>query len=390
MLKRCAVVAVLLIGMVLIGIGGAGTPARAQEALRQQVNAGSVTIITGGIEYADNTYGRLAGEMALVLDKPGELRVLPMLGRGPIENVRDILYLRGVDIGMMHSDVLTSLKQRDLYPQAQHALRFLAKLYDEYFHVIAHRDVKSVQDLEGKAVVVGRYASSGSAVSAQTLFAILGIKPEILFDEWESALSKAANGEIAAIVYSDFLGSNLVRNIPAGGDLRLLALPHTDELRTTYVPAKFTAEDYPNFVGRDDAVPTLHYATIMAAYNWQPQHDRYGAVARFVTRLFDQADKFRQPPYHPCWKHFDAGADVPGGWTRFAPARAWVDAKIAAAEAERRRREASAAAAAKPDGTPGFQAFATFVRKERGWQGASEEELGELFKLYQDWTRQQR
>jgi TRAP-type uncharacterized transport system substrate-binding protein len=386
MLKRCAIVAA-----VLIGIGGTVIPAAAQEAAREKVNAGAVTIISGGIEGASDTYARLAADMAATLDEPGRFRVLPMLGRGPIENVRDVLYLRGVDVGMLHSDVLTSLKQRNQYPEAQRSLRYLGKLYDEYFHVIAHRSIAGIEDLEGKPVVVGQNASTGPAISAQTLFSLLGIKPEIRYGALESALSEVERGGIAAVVVTSVRGTGYVRNIPAGQDVHLLSLPYPDQLRETYQAAEFTAEDYPNLIAAGKTVPTLGFGAIMVAYNWPPTNERYHSVEAFVTRLFGNLETLQQPPHHDRWKLFDPQAEVPGGWTRFAPAKAWVDARIAAAEAERQRREKEAAATtvtatAKPE----FQAFAAFMRKERGWEGASEEELEELFKLYQDWSRQQR
>src|SRR5690606_4186996 len=65
-----------------------------------RANSGTIGIISGG---ADGTYIRIAADLANVLD--GEnLRILPMIGRGSLQNLRDIMFLRGVDIGIVQMD----------------------------------------------------------------------------------------------------------------------------------------------------------------------------------------------------------------------------------------------------------------------------------------------
>jgi len=149
MIQRAAALAALL---VLSGLPADG--ALAQSSMREKVNAGRVTIITGGAEYVNSSYLRYAGEMAAATNKEGELRVLPIMGEGPVENIRDILYLQGIDVGILHSDALTYVVETGVFPNARDRLRFLAKLYDEYFHLIAHRDIESGTAI-GKIVLEG-------------------------------------------------------------------------------------------------------------------------------------------------------------------------------------------------------------------------------------------
>ncbi|MGI9383248.1 MAG: TAXI family TRAP transporter solute-binding subunit, partial [Methyloligellaceae bacterium] len=146
--------------------------AAAQTAaeIREQVNRGTVSIITGGAggEYVTNTYMKLAGDMATVLDKQNTLRILPIMSYGPVQNVRDLLYLKGIDIGMVHSDVFTYLRQKNLYPTAQSKLRFIVNLYDEPFHIVARKEIAQVSQLAGQKVIVGK-PGSGGEMSAHTL-----------------------------------------------------------------------------------------------------------------------------------------------------------------------------------------------------------------------------
>ncbi|MGI9386111.1 MAG: TAXI family TRAP transporter solute-binding subunit, partial [Methyloligellaceae bacterium] len=118
----------------------------------------------------------LVSEMADVIGGSKDLRVLPVIGFGTIQNVRDLLQLKSIDIGLVHSDVFTYLQQRNLYPTAQEKLRYIVNLNDELFHIVAHANIRDVKQLAGRKVIVAK-PGSGSEMSAHTLFTILGIKP---------------------------------------------------------------------------------------------------------------------------------------------------------------------------------------------------------------------
>lgn len=66
------------------------------------VNAGTVTIITAPAGGAKSVF---ASDMARVLDEQDTLRILPVLGKGPVQNVIDVLYLRSIDMGLVAADV---------------------------------------------------------------------------------------------------------------------------------------------------------------------------------------------------------------------------------------------------------------------------------------------
>ena len=390
---------IILAGLVATLVGGLAGLASAQDVIRNKIdgaalNKGRVSIITGGIEYVHNTYARLAGEMAAVLDKEGEIRVLPIMGRGPVDNIKDLLYLKGIDVGVVHSDALTFLKNQGALPAAQRKLRYLAKLYDEYFHVVVRKDIESVEDLAGKKVVVGTTSSSGAAVSALTAFDILGVEPRLLVDDWEAAIEKIKAGEIAGMVYSTVRGSGFVKEIESDGKLKLLSLPYSDELSETYLQAAFTADDYPNLIAPGEEVKTLQFGAIMAVYDWKPGSERYKNVARFITRLFDNLEELRKPRRHARWKTFDPKAEV-RGWERFRPAQAWVDArekelrKIALEEQLRKVRAERLAREQDPSLDAQFEAFVEYMRAQGDRQYASEDELAALFEQFMAWRSNQ-
>ena len=69
---------------------------------------------------------------------------------------------------------------------------------------------------------------------------------------------------------------------------------------------------------------TISVPTLLAAYNWPRNSNRYGRVARFVDTLFDRIAKLQGPGFHPKWKDVDLAAGVPG-LERALPAQAWLD-----------------------------------------------------------------
>ena len=42
--------------------------------------------------------------------------MISMVGKGSLQNIADILYLRGIDIGIVQSDVLAYARRKQLYP----------------------------------------------------------------------------------------------------------------------------------------------------------------------------------------------------------------------------------------------------------------------------------
>ena len=74
---------------------------------QDKINAWTVGLAAGLIEGAPL---RLATEMSRVVDDGENLHVLPIVTRGPTENLNSLLYLRGVDLAIINSDSLDEYK----------------------------------------------------------------------------------------------------------------------------------------------------------------------------------------------------------------------------------------------------------------------------------------
>jgi TRAP transporter TAXI family solute receptor len=284
-----------------------------------RANGGTVSIVSGGV---DGTYVRIASDLAAVLDDGDRLRVLPVLGKGSLQNISDILYLRGIDIGIVQSDVLAYASSKQLYAGITQSIQYITKLYDEEVHVLARRDIAALQDLAGKPVNVD-VVGSGTAMTASVLFDGLHIAIHATNDDQAKALEKLRHGDIAALVYVSGKPARLFSGLTADSGLHFLAVPITAPLLDTYLPAQFTHADYPELVQDSAPVDTIAVGSVMATFAWQPNSDRYKKVARFVDAFFSKFQLFTQAPRHPKWKEVNLAAQVPG-WTRFGPAQDWL------------------------------------------------------------------
>jgi TRAP transporter TAXI family solute receptor len=309
----------LAVAVAGVCLGLAPVRAGSADATRNRVNQGVVGIVSGGV---NGTYIRIAADLAAVLDNGDELRVLPIVGKGSVQNITDLLYLRGVDIGIVQSDVLNYIREQNLHPNIEQRIRYVTKLYNEEVHVLAGPDVKSLQDLAGKKVNFDN-SGSGTYITASTIFKTLGIKVEPTTFDQALALEKLQTGEIAGLVYVAGKPTTLFKSLPDNTKLHLVPIPPTPQLLAIYLPSQFDHQDYPQLVPEGQPEPTLAVGAVMAVYNWKPDTERYRRVEAFVRAFFDNFDTFRKPPRHPKWQEVNLAATVPG-WTRFAPAQSWL------------------------------------------------------------------
>jgi TRAP transporter TAXI family solute receptor len=328
----------LLCGLLLLA-----APARA-DSLKEQVNRGVVTVISGGV---DGTYVRIAADLGAVLDQKGQ-RVLTVLGKGSVQNLADILYLRGIDIGIVQSDVLAFAKREKLYPGIESQIQYITKLYNEELHLLAGPGIKTVQDLAGKKVNVD-VKGSGTNMTASLVLDLLKVPVDRVSFDQDLALEKLKKGEISALAYVAGKPARLFRDIKAEDHLHLLSIPLGPELLETYLPSRFTHEDYPQLVPEGDPVDTVAVGAVMAVVALRRDSERYQNVAHFVDAFFGNFNDFLKPPRHPKWKEVNLSADLPG-WTRFAPAAEWLK-RAAVAKA------ATPAVSIDPDLRRQFEAF---------------------------------
>ena len=299
---------------------------------RDRINEGTVTVITAPAGGATSIFG---SDMARVLDDDATIRVLPVLGKGPVRNVIDVLYLKSIDMGAVAADVPEFYKLQYKVPDITSRLRYIAKLYHNELHVIAPTSIKSIFDLAGKRIVaqtdVGYY-------TAKVVFARLGIKASFDFRTDDArSIQKIIDGEADAYITSTGKVFPLGRAIKnENRALHLVPVPYDRRLQDLYLPTTLSGEEYPNLLAPDQTIDTIATSVLLASFNWPENTERYTRVARFVDAFFSRIEEFHKPPRHPKWKEASISLTVPG-WQRFKAADDWLarNRRTPAVEAER-------------------------------------------------------
>jgi TRAP transporter TAXI family solute receptor len=287
---------------------------------KQALNANTVTLITGTI---GGTYVQFGADLASVLDDGNKLRVLPIVGRGSVQSVADILFLQGVDLGIVRADTLDYLERKGFASDIKKQFTYVTKLYNEEMQVIAPKSIATLKDLEGKKVSVD-LPNGGTFVTALTVFERLGIKANFVYIEQRIAMEKLKAGEIDAVIVVGGKPYKSVSTFSNDGRFHLATVDYAKPLQSDYLPASLTSKDYPNLIKEGETVDTIAVPAVLAAYNWGPKTDRYRKIAQFVDAFFTKFPALQNPPFHPKWKEVSLAAPL-AGWNRLPVAQQWLD-----------------------------------------------------------------
>jgi uncharacterized protein len=297
-------------------------------ALTEKLNQNTVTVVSGN---PNGTYLYLAYDMSAVLDDGNDLRVLPVIGKGGYQNVMDVLHLRGVDLCITQSNIMSYLKKTgEMGPNIENRLAYIAKLYNEEMHILAGPGIKTVQDLNGKKVNFSD-VGSGTQFSTRLIFELLNIKAEEINVGQADGYQMVKKGEIAATILIAGKPTGSFAKFKLEPGMTLLPVAYSEVLEQDYFPAKLTHDDYPNLVPEGSAVETVAIGAVLASYNWPRDTDRYRRVALFIDAFFSKFPEFQKPARHSKWKEANLTSAL-RGWKRFPVADEWL-AKNAAKQA---------------------------------------------------------
>jgi len=345
----------------------ANASAPTREAYRARINENVVTIMAGSPSGTDLA---IVQDLAEVLDDGDGLRVLPMVGKGPEQNIKDVMFLRGVDMGVTQANLLKHFdKTGELGPNLKGRIAYIAKLFNEELHILVRSDVNDIHELSGKFVNFGA-AGSGTEITGQLIFAALGVnaKPMHLTDT--DAIQKLKTGEIDATIAVTGKPAPVLIALKDTKGLKLLPVPYTRQLEDEYYPATLTHEDYPELIADGQRVDTMSVCAVLVSFDWPTDSVRYEKIAKFVERFFTNFDTFLNAPRHPKWRDVNFAATLEG-WKRSPLAQKWIDrAKASTSSAEREHFNAFLAQANSARETP-----------------ISDAERAELFRAFIEWNK---
>ncbi|TMJ77624.1 MAG: C4-dicarboxylate ABC transporter substrate-binding protein, partial [Alphaproteobacteria bacterium] len=164
--------------------------ASGEGAIMAKVNSWTVGLATG---LPEGTFLRFGAEIARNLNDSDELRVLATVTPGATENIKDLLYLKGMDVAITHADVFEHFRTVDKIPNIERRVNFISEMYISELHVLVRPEINSFKDLEGKKVSF-HTPGAGPSVTGPILFQRLGIKVEPVYVNNAIAYEKMKSG----------------------------------------------------------------------------------------------------------------------------------------------------------------------------------------------------
>jgi TRAP-type uncharacterized transport system substrate-binding protein len=356
-----------------------------QAQYREIINGNTITVMGSGIT---GSHIKIVDDISKAVNDGHKLRVLPLVGEGSAQNIRDILYLKGVDLGIVRLNTADSYEKEPLFADLRNRLQYITVLFGEDVHVIGSPNINTIQDLAGKRVA----AHGGAGVPIQDLLNRLKIKPASFteIDFWK-ALELIKNGELDAVTR---ITASPMKDFNDRFDPKyhkLIPVPFDKALIETHMPGQLTHKTYPKIIPEGETVETAAFAIVLAAYAWKSDTERYRRVAKFTEAFFSNmpkllADKER----HPGWDNVNLNATVVG-WKRFPAAQEWLDKQKGAtpksAEAGKRTNALPTAAILEGGDSPKLRGqWAAFIQQYSNGP-VPKEKMDGLYRAFLEWQQ---
>lgn len=287
----------------------------------ERLNANTVTIVA---DSPNGTYLSIADDLAAVLDDGEDFRILPLVGRGAGQNIRDVRFLKNVDLGITQTNLLNAVRRTHEIGGLDGRIVYIAKLFSEEMHLVVRSDsgITSIEQLAGKKVSFGG-VGSGTQLSARDIFSRLKIKVDEVNLGEADATEGLKSGQIAATILIAGKPAAAITSLRADQGFRILPVPFAKQLQNDYLPATLGNEDYPGIIASGEEFETVAVGAVLIAYNWPKGSEPYRRLEDFVGRLFSRISEFQKPARHPKWREVNFAAVLPD-WARFPPAEEWL------------------------------------------------------------------
>ena len=345
-------------------------------SIGERINSNTIAIVSGNV---NATYLSIAYDLSAVLDNGDEFRVLPVVGKGGGQNIKDVRFLKGIDLGITQSAILNGYRKSSEIGTIDDKIVYIAKLFNEEMHVIVRADsgISMIDQLAGRKVNFSDIGS-GTQVSAREIFGKLEIQVQEVNVTPADGLEKLKKGEIAAAIQIAGKPTAATERLKSADGFRILPVPYRKALQADYLPATLTAADYPGLIEPNQTVDTIAVDAVLIAFNWPKGTDRYRRIQKFVDNFFPKLADFQKAPRHPKWKEANLAATLVG-WKRFEGADEWlrkhqpVQAQ-AQVQGQQQREQFDRFLAARPAARPGAppedreQLFRDFIQ----WNSARE------------------
>jgi len=338
-----------------------------QQALRAKLNQDTLIVAASR---PGTAYLAMADDLAGAVGGSAGFRILRIAADGGLGNLRDLLFLRGVDLAIVPANVLAHARATDAFGSGlSQRVAYVAPLFGEEVHIVVGQSIASIDDLRGKKIAVP--LEDGTAqFTAKDVFQRLGVAFESVPMGSTAAVEEVRSGTVAAAFLVAGKPVVSVSGLPKDGSLRLLSLYFSAALGEGYSPAVLLAEDYPALIPPDAIVETIAVRAVLVANNAKGSEEAARRVAKHLPALFDAISRLAVSQRHPKWKEVNLGAVLPG-WSRVAATEVWLSK---ASEQQRRLLQGQ------------FDEFLR-ARKQPASSDLSAAQRKKLFEEFQSWAR---
>jgi TRAP-type uncharacterized transport system substrate-binding protein len=144
------------------------------DEVRRKINENMLVMVSGPF---GATYLQLANDIAVAVSQTDSVRVLPVASAGSRTNIGDILYARGVDLGIVSVQVLNAMKDSGEWgPNIDRRISYIAPLAVDTFQVLTRAEYNGLADLKGKKLSFNA-KGSGTSVFGPKVLKALGAEP---------------------------------------------------------------------------------------------------------------------------------------------------------------------------------------------------------------------
>ncbi|GAB3252473.1 TAXI family TRAP transporter solute-binding subunit [Kineosporia babensis] len=267
----------ILVVLLVLPLGCGAAAPRASSSLEDEPGPGRIVITAGtpaGVYYAWAT--TLARELE---SAHPALNVEVLASSGSIQNLAR-LRAGTADLAVSAND---AAEEAQSVP-----LRALARIYDDYYHVVVPGDsgLKSLEDLAGLEVAIGD-AGSGTALIARRLLGLAGISVKEKELGIVDGLEALEADEVDAVFWSGGVTTDAVENASRRMPIRLLGLGDLpQQMRASYGAVYRPAAIPPGHYDIPEQVDTVALANLLIARE-DADADLVTAV---LTTIFDRRE----------------------------------------------------------------------------------------------------
>lgn len=237
---------------------------------------------------------------------------------GSIENILAVRERRHTQFGIVQSDVLEFLRKFEADDaKVQDSLKGVGialPLYNEEIHILTRKDIRSLSDLRGKRVGVGR-DRSGTNLTASLVLTAAGITPgELVLEASSASLTGLLSGQLDAFFYVAGAPTKLFKNDQIDGSkFHFLSIPDP-AIKERYTPTQLPANTY---TWQTEPVDLVAVKAVLMTYDYDASKNSYHnsscrAVSDLTNLVLKNIDRLKSEG-HEKWQQVDF-FDVPPGW----------------------------------------------------------------------------